>query len=99
MYDRELVRLELSAQDMVSKPEVAQVTERVAVLHYPPVDKEQIPDSGFHGVMKKYGITKCIYGHLHGKSCDNAFCGEYDGIKYRLVSSDYMKFEPCNLNF
>ncbi len=100
MYEREQVRLELSAQHMVENIGEAQcITEKVAVLHYPPVDKEQNPDEGFHSVMKKYGITKCIYGHLHGRSCENAFCGEYDGIKYRLVSSDYMKFQPCNLNF
>ncbi len=100
MYERELIRLELSAQHLVTAlTNRDDVSDRVAVLHYPPVDKEHIPDDGFHSVMKRYGITKCIYGHLHGRSCENAFNGEYDGIEYRLVSSDYMNFEPCNLNF
>ena len=100
MYDRELIRLELSAQHLISSlTDRDDVTERVAVMHYPPVDRSQQPDEGFHSIMKKYDITKCIYGHLHGRSCENALCGEVDGIKYRLVSSDYMKFLPCNLNF
>ena len=101
MYERELNRLALSAQDMRRAIERSGRFdfERVAVLHYPPVTSDGMVDDGIAALLKENGITKCIYGHLHGAACANAFCGENDGIKYRLVSSDFMNFEPCNLNF
>lgn len=99
-YNRELIRFELSATDMEQK---VQTTEkqltRVAVFHYPPFSKDGEFDSGVMTLLKKYKIQKCIYGHLHGKSCETAIEGDMDGIEFKLVSSDYMKFLPCNLNF
>ena len=44
--------------------------------------------------MKKYKINECIYGHLHGKSQEEAIEGDFEGIKLRLVSSDYLNFSP-----
>ena len=101
MYERELGRLTLSAQHMLKNIVQSGRSdfERIAVLHYPPVTGGGTADEGIAAVLKEYGITKCIYGHLHGAACANAFCGEADGIKYRLVSSDFMNFEPCNLDF
>ena len=99
-YDRELIRFELSASHMLENiKSYDKPLERVAVFHYPPFTKAGKFDEGVLELLKKYGIQKCIYGHLHGRSTDIAFEGEYDGIKYKLVSSDYMKFEPCNVNF
>ena len=100
MYERELNRLELSAQDMAlcAEKSGAQALRRIAVLHYPPVLSDGNPDKGFAQIMKRYGITLCIYGHLHGIAARNAFCGIADGIEYRLVSADFLKFEPYNLS-
>lgn len=99
LYEREVLRLALSAKsldDMArSKPDL----KRIAMLHYPPVTKDGQPDAGFEKVMKDYGITLCLYGHLHSQSASCAFCGVSDGIEYRLVSSDYMNFVPYKLNF
>ena len=100
MYERELARLALSADAMENKICAnGGDFEKIAVLHYPPVTSDGVLDDGVGAILKKHGVTKCIYGHLHGAACANAFCGETDGIKFRLVSSDYMNFEPCNLNF
>ena len=101
IYDRELCRLELSASDMENRITQSDKTdyERVAVLHYPPVLSDGNIDTHIEAILKKFNITKCIYGHLHGASCDNSFNREHNGIKYQLVSSDYMKFQPYNLNF
>ena len=30
--------------------------------------------------MKKYNVQKCIYGHLHGASINDAIEGIHDGI-------------------
>ena len=93
--------MELSASDMEKRIESGSRAdyERVAVLHYPPVLNDGNIDLQIESLLKKFKITKCIYGHLHGSSCDSALNGEHNGIKYRLVSSDYMKFQPYNLNF
>ncbi len=99
-YNRELIRFELSASHMLQNIQATNLPiERVAVFHYPPFTKSGEFDDAVVELLKKYGIQKCMYGHLHGKSSQTALEGEYDGIKYKLVSSDYMKFEPCNVNF
>ena len=43
--------------------------------------------------MKQYNVKTCLYGHLHGKSHEEAFEGEYEGINFKLVSSDYLNFK------
>ncbi len=99
-FDRELIRFELSANSMLSNIEkFGKECTRVAVFHYPPFSRGGEFDPVVIEMLKKFGIQKCIYGHLHGKSCEMAHCGVYEGIDFRLVSSDYMKFQPCNLNF
>ena len=99
-YDRELIRFELSASNMLENIKMSDSQlNRVAVFHYPPFTSTGEFDENVLELLKKYGIQKCIYGHLHGRSAVSAFEGEHDGIKYKLVSSDYMNFEPCNLNF
>ena len=36
-----------------------------------------------------------IYAHCHGKDrFRDSFLGNVDGVNYRLVSSDYLKFKP-----
>jgi len=47
--------------------------------------------------MKKYGVKLCVYGHLHGEGFKNAVEGEIDGIVYKLVSADFLKFNPFRL--
>ena len=43
--------------------------------------------------MKEYNVKTCLYGHLHDKSHAEAFEGIYQGIEFKLVSCDYLKFE------
>lgn len=45
--------------------------------------------------MRKYGASKVIYSHCHGKArYDDSFKGYVNGIEYKLVSGDYLKFKP-----
>ena len=63
-------------------------------MHYPPFYKEEINEEiDFIKIMKKYGIKRCYYGHLHGDSHREAQEGLIDGIDFRLVSSDYLNFD------
>ena len=43
--------------------------------------------------MKKYNISKCIYGHIHGEGHKEAKEGKFFGIEFKLVSSDYLDFK------
>lgn len=88
---REAGRLETSIQ-------AAEKTglEPIAFLHYPPVyggyECEEITD-----VLKKHGIKRCYYGHLHGAAASTAIEGKVDGIIYRLISCDHIAFSPVRV--
>ena len=42
--------------------------------------------------MKQYQVKRCYYGHLHGKSHQEAVQGNIQGIDFKLVSADYLDF-------
>ncbi|MDF2987664.1 MAG: putative phosphohydrolase [Eubacterium sp.] len=92
IYNREVERLELSIKAAGS----LEHSEKIVFMHYPPVTaKTQI--SGFIEVMKKYGITGCYYGHLHGEGIKGAVEGEYEGINLSLISADHLNFLPMQI--
>ena len=67
--------------------------EPVVFLHYPPVSQTQVCGE-IYDVLVEYGIRHCYYGHLHSYSTRTAFTGEKDGIKFSLISGDYLEFLP-----
>lgn len=90
IYDRELRRLENSLKDAVSSG----AREILVAMHYPPAYIKK-PTTEFTKVLHKYGITHCVYGHLHGMlNFGRALRGVHDGIYYRLVSLDYLYAQP-----
>ena len=90
LVERELIRLELSIQDGINK--YGEDKPIIVNMHYPPIIKNQEGISPFIKVMKKYNVKKCIYGHLHGASINEAVEGIYEGIEVKLVSSDSLEF-------
>lgn len=62
-------------------------------LHYPPVYNSDRNEE-ILAVLKKYDIKVCFYGHIHGSGAKYAVNGEYDGIYYKLIASDYLQFAP-----
>lgn len=92
IYERELIRLRLSIEEALK----ADCEEIYVFTHYPPVTN-QIPTTRFHGILKEYGIKKCIYGHLHGASHMTALTGLHNEIEYILASADYIEFMPILL--
>ena len=87
---REAGRLRLSLQA------AGDAAEKIAFLHYPPV----FPGSSAQPliqVLKEFGVSRCYYGHLHGKSIHYAAQGTVDGIEYRLISADGLRFCPLKL--
>ena len=66
----------------------------IMFLHYPPTTIGE-QESPFTQMAEKYGAEQVIYSHCHGRErYDDSFKGEVNGIMYRLVSSDYLKFRP-----
>ena len=47
-------------------------------------------------LLKKYGVKRCVYGHLHGNSLRYAVTGEAEGIEWKLVSGDFVDFTPVS---
>lgn len=87
IFDREVLRLELSLNSAKDYREIYVFT------HYPP-RSTKLESNEFVEMMEKYPVTKCIYGHLHSASHKNAVEGLINGIEYKLVSSDYLQFDP-----
>lgn len=86
VFKRELIRLEASLKAAGDKP-------KMVFLHYPPKYK------GYEcreilKLLQDYGVRFCFYGHLHSASHKLAIEGLWDGVEYRLVSSDYRNFKP-----
>ncbi len=83
MFNRELIRLEISLQQASALSPKA----IVAALHYPPSQR-------FMEKLSAYNVIDCIYGHLHANWHKLAMPPETNGIRYSLVSSDYLAFDP-----
>lgn len=67
--------------------------EKIAFLHYPPIAGGQVCQEICDELVNG-GVSQCYYGHLHGYSTSFAFNDEMFGIKFHLVSGDYLNFCP-----
>lgn len=94
--DRKIMLREAGRLQMSLDAGAALGGEPIAFLHYPPVF-ENDSCKELVDVLVKNGVKKCFYGHLHGKSCENAVQGVKNGIEYRLVSCDYIQFNPVKI--
>ena len=67
--------------------------EKIVFLHYPTIYQEQRANHIIN-TLKQYNVSRCFYGHLHGKTINYAFNGVHEGIKYKLISADAIDFCP-----
>ncbi len=92
---REVIRLRLSLDEAVRLQ--TQAAEQTGIrppisvfLHFPPVWMDFICRP-FVDVLHEYGDPDCYFGHIHG--CYNyPVYTEFEGIRFRLVSSDALDF-------
>ena len=89
MINRENNRLKLSIEDGINR--YGKDKEIIAFMHYPPITLNNI-NSELVKTLQKYNIKKCYYAHLHGNSHKDAVEGEKNGIKFKLISADYLEF-------
>ena len=93
LVERELVRLrksfELARADGYEK--------YIMFLHYPPTNILE-ERSGFTDMAEEYGAEQVIYAHCHGeRRFRDSIHGEYRGITYRLVSGDFLRWDPLQV--
>lgn len=67
--------------------------EPVVFLHYPPLT-QGARCGELMQVLLDEGVRRCYYGHLHGPATRAALTGEREGIRFSLISADYLKFCP-----
>ncbi len=86
IMNRELQRLETSLK-------VAGDKTKYVFLHYPPKYGAYVCPEILE-LFDNYAVTMCCAGHIHGKSLQNVFEGEFRGVEYRMVSADHLNFSP-----
>lgn len=93
IYERQVGRLRMALAD--SMKDYAEY-EKIVMIHFPPITKNA-KESGFMDVMKEFGVTLCVYGHIHGNAAVDAIQGVIDGIELKLVACDALQFCPVLL--
>lgn len=90
IFRREVLRLEMSLK---AAAQMADGRPIVAMMHYPPLLPEhKASGTAFTRLLSAYGVSRCVYGHLHGQSIQRGINGVYDGVRYDLVSCDALGF-------
>ena len=91
IYARERLRLEMSLTHARHSSGEAPIT---VMMHYPPMTDEQ---QGFSDILEAYGVTDCVYGHLHGVAIYGAVRGLRGTVRYHQVSCDGLGFRLYQL--
>ena len=67
----------------------------VMFLHYPPTNILE-ETSPFTEIAREYGAEAVVYSHCHGEQrFGDSIRGNFRGIRYMLVSGDYLEFCPA----
>lgn len=90
IFDRELIRLELSLKDAKLKQTEGQ--KIICMLHFPPYDRNNNP-TDFTKLIEEYSIDTVVFGHLHGKIPNVNKLLTLNGVKYYLTSCDMVNNE------
>lgn len=90
LYRREALRMEMSLK---TARRIAGDRPVFAMMHYPPLLPEHTRcGTEFTRLMTLYGVSRCVYGHLHGPSVQRGYTGMYNQVQYDLVSCDALGF-------
>jgi len=93
LVERELGRLKAGLEEARD----AGYRKLIVFLHYPPTNILE-KESGFTRLAEEYGAEQLIYAHSHGESrFHDSLQGVKNGVLYRLVSGDYLRWQPQKL--
>jgi predicted phosphohydrolase len=87
IYARELGRLRLSLE------RAGAGGRRLAMLHYPPW-MPGLESTAVVDLLREFGVSLCVYGHLHALPPGSYPEGVHAGIEFHCVSADLVEFAP-----
>lgn len=91
LFLRELERLQISLSKMDPNAKY-----KIAMTHYPPISAD-LKDSKASKLLEKYGVQKCVFGHLHSIKKGSHLFGKKQSIEYIFVAADYVGFTPIRI--
>ncbi|MDF2576734.1 MAG: hypothetical protein K0S74_218 [Chlamydiales bacterium] len=91
IYNRELMRLEMSLKEL--NPHAKW---RIAMTHYPPLSID-LQNSRVTALLEKYQVDMCVFGHLHSLKPGLNMFGKKNNIAYHFTACDYLEFKPLHL--
>ena len=93
IYMREAGRLKASLEAAKN----AGYEKMIGMMHYPPAGPGY-ESTLFTDLFETFKVSRVVYGHLHGSdSYSIGWKGTYHPVHYQLVSCDYLKFRPIQL--
>lgn len=91
IYDREVIRLKLSLEEM--KKQRSAGDRVIAMMHFPPFNS-RFEETPFTRLMTEYEVDAVVYGHLHGKKARTTPRLTLGGVDYLLTSCDQIENTP-----
>lgn len=91
--DKKVISREAGRIDMSLNEAKKLSGEPVVFLHYPPVMGGEKCDEIMR-VLIKHEVKRCFFGHLHGNFSSFVNNETVDGIRFSLISADYLEFCP-----
>lgn len=95
IYQRELIRLKIGLDSATRLAE--NNSEIIVLFHYPPINNDGVADPNVEQLLLQYGVSKVVFGHVHGKHNSNKLCSKINGIHYFLTSCDLLDFCPIQI--
>lgn len=89
IYQRELLRMENSLKSV--RQEVANI---IVITHFMPTNTRHEKNEMVE-IFERYHVDTVVYGHLHGAAAVNRLPQEAWGIRFCLVSADFLEFTPA----
>lgn len=93
IYQRELLRLEMTLSEAARRAEGRRI---LCMMHYPPL-LDLYRETGFTQLLERFSVRDVLYGHLHGAGIRTAYRGEWNAVRYHLVSCDSLGFKLYRL--
>ena len=90
--ERGRLRASLDAADALRQTAEGCGKPILVYLHFPPAFGD-FADQTLIDLMKEYGVSRCLYGHIHGRY-DIPRSTVVDELPVTIISADYLGFVP-----
>ena len=91
IVNREVIRLKMSL-DAAKALQKSSGKEILVFFHFPPLWGDYACEP-LLDLLREYGVSRCFFGHIHGVyNQPGSF--EWEGIRFQMISADYLKFLP-----